>query len=175
MFYHKSGRYHSDEDSVSVRISEVPDTLYHPRAINSPAAWIRHNEALLENARQATAERRAAQGIEASLYRCSQSPTRISDPIHSSHERSGVMFQRLLKDESAKITYTNSTWFAPHFSWNPEFLEVAYLFIPDIESEARLCYWANCWDSVATIQRLLTTAIEHGIRFYLALPPDSVR
>ena len=165
----------SDEDLGPGRISEVPDTLYHPRAINSPAAWIRHNETLLENARRATAGPRASQGIEATLYRRSQSPTRISDPIHSSHERPEIMFQRLLRDESAKITYTASTWFAPHFAWNSDFLEVAYLFIPDVESEARLRYWANCWDSVVTVKRLLTTAIEHGIRFYLALPPDSVR
>ena len=165
----------SDEDSMSICITEVPDTLYHPRAINSPAAWIRHNETLLANARRATSVWRAAQGVEAPLYCRSQSPTRISNPIHSSHERPEVMFQRLLKDESAKITYTNSTWFAPHFAWNPEFLEAAHLFIPDIESEARLRYWANCWDLIGTIQRLLTTAIEHGIHFYLALPPDSVR
>ncbi|EDR09657.1 uncharacterized protein LACBIDRAFT_318948 [Laccaria bicolor S238N-H82] len=165
----------SDEDFTAVRITEVPDTLYHPRAINSPAAWIRHNEALLENARRTTTARRTAQGIEASPYRRSQSPTQISEPIHSSHERPEVMFRRLLKDESAKITYTSSTWFAPHFAWNPEYLEVAYLFIPDVESEARLRYWANCWDTVGTIRRLLTIAIEHGIRFYLALPPDSVR
>ena len=165
----------SDDDLSPIRIAEVPDTLYHPRAINSPAAWIRHNETLLGNARRATADRRASQGIEASPYRRSQSPTRISDPIHSSHERPEVMFQRLLKDESAKITYTASTWCAPQFAWNPEFLEAAYLFIPDIESEARLRYWANCWDSIATVKKLLTTAIEHGIRFYLALPPNLVR
>jgi hypothetical protein len=36
-------------------------------------------------------------------------------------------------------------------------------------------YWANCWDSIATTQRLLTTAVEHGLRFYLALPPDRIR
>ncbi|EDR00954.1 uncharacterized protein LACBIDRAFT_333674 [Laccaria bicolor S238N-H82] len=165
----------SDDDYMSVRITEVPDILYHPRAINSPAAWIRHNDTLLENARKATTARRAAQGIKTSPYCRSQSPTCISEAIHSPHERTEVMFQRMLKDESAKITYTKSTWSAPHFAWNPEFLEVAYLFIPDVESEARLRYWANCWDSVGTVRKLLTTAIEHGIRFYLALPPDAVR
>ncbi|EDR09697.1 uncharacterized protein LACBIDRAFT_319060 [Laccaria bicolor S238N-H82] len=165
----------SDDDLMTARILEVPDTLYHPRAINSPAAWIRHNENLLTNARQGTADRRASQGIGSTPFRRSQSPTRISDPIHSSHERPEIMFQRLLRDESAKITYTTSTWFAPHFAWNPEFLEAAYLFIPDEESEARLRYWANCWDSVGTVKRLLTIAIEHGIRFHLSLPPDSVR
>ncbi|KIJ89453.1 hypothetical protein K443DRAFT_16106 [Laccaria amethystina LaAM-08-1] len=68
------------------------------------------------------------------------------------------MFQRLLKDESAMITYTN---------------KAVYLFIPDVESDTCLRYWANCWDTVITVWKLLTTAIEHSIRFYLALPPDS--
>ena len=85
------------------------------------------------------------------------------------------MFRHLLKDESAKITYTESTWFAPHYAWNPDFLEVAFIFIPDIESQVRMRYWANCWDSISTTQKLLTKAIEHGLRFYLALPQDRVR
>ena len=81
----------------------------------------------------------------------------------------------MLKDESAKITYTASTWFAPSFAWNSDFLEAAYIFVPDIESEARLRYWANCWDTIGTTQRLLSTAIEHGLKFYLALPQDRLR
>ena len=85
------------------------------------------------------------------------------------------MFRRLLKDKSAKITYTESTWFAPHYAWNPDFLEVTFIFIPDIESQARMRYWANCWDSISTTQKLLTKAIEHRLWFYLALPQDRVR
>lgn len=85
------------------------------------------------------------------------------------------MFRRMLKDESAKITYTESTWFAPDFAWNADFLETAYIFIPDIESEARLRYWANCWDTIGTVHKLLSTAIEHGLKFYLALPQDHLR
>jgi hypothetical protein len=85
------------------------------------------------------------------------------------------MFRRLLKDESAKITYTASTWCALHYTWNADFLEVAFISPLDIESKACMWYWANCWDSIATTQRLLTTAVEHGLRFYLALPPDRIR
>ena len=85
------------------------------------------------------------------------------------------MFRHLLKDKSAKITYTESTWCAPHYTWNTDFLEAAFIFIPGIESEARMRYWANCWDTIRTAKTLLTTAIEHGLRFYLALPPDRIR
>ena len=85
------------------------------------------------------------------------------------------MFRCLLKDESAKITYTESMWCAPHYAWNADYLEAAFIFIPDIESESWMRYWANCWDTIDTAQRLLTTAIEHGLRFFLALPPDRVR
>ena len=44
-----------DEQSDSIndgpiRFSEVPDTLYHPQAVNSPAAWIHCNDELLATA-----------------------------------------------------------------------------------------------------------------------------
>ena len=162
-------------DDGSTRFLEVPDVLYHPRAVNSPAAWIRRNEELLVKARRHTAELRAARGESGSSLRRSQSPTRLADPYFAPHERPEVMFRRLLKDESAKITYTESTWCAPHYAWNADFLEAAFIFVPDIESEARMRYWANCWDKIGSAQTLLTTAIEHGLRFYLALPPDRVR
>lgn len=162
-------------DDGYTRFPDVPDVLYHPRAVNSPAAWIRRNEELLNNARRYTAELRTARGENTVSLRRSQSPTRLSDPYFEPHERPEVIFRRLLKDESAKITYTESTWFAPHYAWNPDFLEVAFIFIPDIESQARMRYWANCWDSISTTQKLLTKAIEHGLRFYLALPQDRVR
>ncbi|EDR14136.1 uncharacterized protein LACBIDRAFT_305651 [Laccaria bicolor S238N-H82] len=165
----------TDEDLLFVRFVEVPEVLYHPRAVNSPAAWIRFNVKKLEQSRRQTSEARAARGIDPSPYRRSQSPARLSDPFFVSHERPEVMFRRMLKDESAKITYTESTWFAPGFAWNADFLETAYIFIPDIESEARLRYWANCWDTIGTIHRLLSTAIEHGLKFYLALPQDRLR
>ncbi|EDR05612.1 uncharacterized protein LACBIDRAFT_302978 [Laccaria bicolor S238N-H82] len=168
-----SGSDSSEEDAT--RFPEVPDILYHPRAVNSPAAWIRRNEELLTSARRHTAELRTARGDNTTPLCRSQSPIRLSDPYFSPHESPEVMFRRLLKDESAKITYTASTWCAPHYAWNSDFLEAAFIFVPDIESEARMRYWANCWDTTATIQRLLTTAVEHGLRFYLALPPDRVR
>ena len=169
-----------DEQSDSTqdefdRFPEVPDILYHPWAVNSPAAWIRRNDELLSNARRYTAELRAARGDDITSLRRSQSPACLSDPYFAPHKRPEVMFRRLLKDESAKITYTESTWCAPHYAWNADFLETAFIFIPDIESESRMRYWANCWDTVGTTQRLLTIAIEHGLRFFLALPPDRVR
>ena len=81
----------------------------------------------------------------------------------------------MLRDESAKITYTKSTWCTPVYAWNPTFLDVAHIFVPDIQSEARLCYWANCWDTLGTTKRLFTTAIEHGILFFLAISLDHTR
>ncbi|KIK07584.1 hypothetical protein K443DRAFT_128972 [Laccaria amethystina LaAM-08-1] len=162
-------------DDECINFPEVLDILHHPRAVNSPAAWIRRNEELLVNARRSTAELRAARGEDVIPLRRSQSPARLSDPYFAPHERPEVMFRRLLKDESAKITYTESTWCAPHYAWNMDFLATAFIFVPDIESEARMRYWANCWDTIGTSQRLLTIAIEHGLRFYLALPPDRVR
>jgi hypothetical protein len=169
-----------DESSDStndecINFPEVLDILHHPRAVNSPAAWIRRNEELLANARRSTAELRAAHGEDVIPLRRSQSPAHLSDPYFAPHERPEVMFRRLLKDESAKITYTESTWCAPHYAWNMDFLATAFIFVPDIESEACMRYWANCWDTIGTSQRLLTIAIEHGLRFYLALPPDRVR
>ena len=162
-------------DDEAITFPEVPDILYHPRAVNSPAAWIRRNEELLAVARRSTAELRAARGEDVTPLCRSQSPARLSDPYFAPHERPEVMFRRLLKDESAKITYTESTWCAPHYAWNMDFLENAFIFVPNIESEACLRYWANCWDTIGTSQRLLTIAIKHGLRFYLALPPDRVR
>ena len=163
----------STEDDIS--FPEVPDTLYHPRAVNSPAAWIRRNDELLATARRQTTELRLSRGEDITLRRRSQSPTRLSDPYFAPHESPEVMFRRLLKDESAKITYTESTWCAPHYAWNMDFLEAAFIFVPDIESEARMRYWANCWDTLGTTKALLTKAIEHGLRFYLALPADRIR
>lgn len=32
-----------DEDLECVKFIEIPDILYHPHAVNSPAAWIRYN------------------------------------------------------------------------------------------------------------------------------------
>lgn len=165
----------NSSDDVFISFPEVPDILYHPRAVNSPAAWICCNEELLSNAHRHTAELQTASGEDTISLCHSQSPTRLSDPYFAPHERPKVMFRRLLKDESAKITYTESTWCAPHYAWNAEFLETTFIFVPDIESEACMRYWANCWVTVATSQRLLTTAIEHGLRFYLALPPDHIR
>ena len=165
----------TDEDLTSVTFPEVPDILYHPRAVNSPAAWIRYNAKKLDEARRRTSELRSARGDEPSPYRRSQSPTRLSDPFFASHDKPEVMFRRMLKDESAKITYTASTWSAPDYAWNPDFLENAYIFVSNIESEARLRYWANCWDTIGTTHKLLTTAIEHGLKFHLALPQDRLR
>ncbi|EDR05226.1 uncharacterized protein LACBIDRAFT_329903 [Laccaria bicolor S238N-H82] len=113
------------------RFPEVPDNLYHPHTVNSPAAWIRCNDELLIE--------------EITPLHRSQSPVHLSDPYFAPHEKPEVMFQCLLKDESVKIT------------------------------EARMRYWANCWDTTRTAKTLLTTAIEHGLRFYLALPPDRIR
>ena len=143
--------------------------------MNSPAAWIRDNAKKLEQLRCQTSEMRTARGDDPSPYRRSQSPIRLSDTLFATHEKPEVMFQRMLKDESAKITYTESTWFAPGFAWNTDFLEAAYIFILDIECEARLRYWANCWNTIGTIRRLLTIAIEHGLKFHLALPLDRLR
>ena len=171
----QSGNSSTDEDLLSVRFTEVPDVLYHPRAVNSPAAWIRFNVKKLKQSQRQTSEARAARGVDPSPYRRSQLPTRLSDPFFISHERPEVMFRRMLKDKSAKITYTESTWFAPNFVWNTDFLETAYIFIPDVESEAQLRYWANCWDTIGTVQRLMSTAIEHGLKFHLALPQDRLR
>lgn len=162
----------TDEDLLFVTFPEIPDILYHPRAVNSPAAWIRYNAKKLDESRRRTLELRAARGDNTSSLCRSQSPTRLLDPFFVSHKRPEVMFWRMLKDESAKITYTMSTWFAPDFAWNSDFLEAAYIFVPDIESQARLRYWANCWDTVGTTRRLLTIAIEHGLKFHLALPLD---
>ena len=160
------------EDFLCVTFEELSDELYDPRAVNSPAAWIHNNEQKMERARHQTTIRREARGDPPNTQRHSQSPSRLSDPYYISHDRPEIMFTRMLQDESAKITYTESTWSAPVYAWNPDFLEVAHIFIPDIESKARLRYWANCWDSLGTVKRLLTTAIEHGIRFFLALSLD---
>ena len=162
----------TNEDFLCVRFEELSDQLYNPRAINSLAAWIRHNDQKLERARQQAINNRDTRSDVYSTHRRSQSPTRLSEPYYVAHERPEVMFRRMLRDESAKITYTESIWSAPAFAWNPDFLEVAHIFVPDIESEARLRYWANCWNTLGTVKRLLTTAIEHGIRFFLALSPD---
>ena len=143
--------------------------------VNSPAAWICHNEELLTGARRHTAELQTACGEDIIALRRSQSPARLSDPYFAPHERPEVMFRRLLKDESAKITYTESTWYAPHYAWNSDFLETAFIFVPDMESEACMRYWVNCWDTVGTARRLLTITVEHGLRFFLALPPDHIR
>ena len=163
------------KDLECVKFIEIPDILYHPHAVNSPAAWIHYNAKKLDESRCRTSDLRAARGDVPSPYHHSQSPTRLSDPFFVSHNRPEVMFWRMLKDESAKITYTTSTWFAPSFAWNTDFLEAAYIFIPDIESKARLRYWANCWDTIGTVQRLLSTTIEHGLKFHLALPLDRLR
>lgn len=164
----------TDEDFKTIKFKSVPDILYHPRAINSPAAWIRHNNEKLAKARRDTEESRSTRG-ELQVRAHSQSPIRLNDPYFTMHERPEIMFRRLLKDDAAKITYTDSTWCAPSFAWNTEFLDVACLFIPDTESEARLRYWANCWDTVTNVRRLLTLAIEHGIKFHLALLPHHLR
>ena len=163
------------EDFLCVTFEELSDELYDPRAVNSPAAWICNNEQKMEQARHQTTIRREARGDPPNTQRHSQSPSRLSDPYYISHERPEIMFARMLQDESAKITYMESTWSAPVYAWNPDFLEVAHIFIPDIESEARLRYWANCWDSLGTVKQLLTTAIEHSICFFLALSLDRAR
>ena len=129
----------------------------------------------MERARRQAADRRTVKGDHHASRRFSQSPARLSDPYYIAHEKPEVMFRRMLRDESAKITYTESLWSAPAFTWNPEFLEVAHIFIPDIESEARLRYWANCWNTLGSVKRLLTTAIEHGVRFFLAISLDRAR
>ena len=67
-------------DDGYTRFPDMPDVLYHPRAVNSPAAWIRRNEELLNNARRYTAELRTARGENTVSLRHSQSPTRLSDP-----------------------------------------------------------------------------------------------
>ena len=161
----------TDDEYDSIRFEPIPDTLYHPRVINSPAAWIRHNNEKLAKARRYAEENHISGGQLAQ----SQSPIRLTDPYFTAHERPEVMFRRMLKDDAAKITYTESTWCAPDFAWNTDFLEAACLFIPDVESEARLRYWANCWDTITNVRRLLSIAIEHGIKFHLALPPHHVR
>ena len=155
------------DDSMVTRLETVPDSLCHPRAINSPAAWIRHNNEKLAKACRLAEDNRTTRG--GPLY--VQSPIRLTDPYFTANERPEVMFRRMLKDDAAKITYTESTWCAPSFAWNNDFLDVACLFIPDVESEARLRYWANCWDTITNVRRLLTIAIEHGIKFHLALLP----
>ena len=165
----------TDEDFLYVRFEELSDQLYDPRAVNSPAAWIRHNEQKLERARRQASIQRDVRGDHPGMQRRSQSPSRLSDPYYITHERPEVMFRRMLRDESAKITYTESTWCAPIYAWNPTFLDVAHIFVPDIQSEARLRYWANCWDTLGTTKRLFTTAIEHGIRFFLAISLDRAR
>ena len=165
----------SPTDDGHINFREVQDILYHPRVVNSPAAWIRRNEELLTSTRRRTAELQMAHGEDIIPLHHSQSPARLSDPYFAPHERPEVMFRRLLKDESARITYTESTWYAPHYPWNSDFLETAFIFVPDMESEARMRYWANCWDTVGTARRPLTIAVEHGLRFFLTLPPDRIR
>ena len=162
----------TDEDFLCVHFEELSDELFDPRAVNSPAAWIRHNDQKLERAQRQAADHRNTRGDLQVTHHRSQSPVRLSDPYYVEHEKPKIMFRRMLWDESAKITYTESIWSAPAFAWNLDFLEVAHFFIPDLESEAHLCYWANCWNTLGTVKRLLTTAIEHGICFFLALPLD---
>lgn len=89
----------SPTDDRHIDFREVQDILYHPQVVNSPAAWICHNEELLTSARHRTAELRTAREEDIIPLRRSQSPARLSDPYFAPHERTEVMFRRLLKDE----------------------------------------------------------------------------
>ena len=161
----------TNKDLLFVDFPEIPDILYHPCAVNSPAAWIRFNAEKLDKSRHQTSQLHAARGDNPSPYRCLQPPTCLSDPIFASHERPEVMFQRMLKDESAKITYMESTWFAPGFTWNEEFLETAYIFIPERQKRSP----AEVLGQLLGHHRDGMETPEHGLKFHLALPQDCLR
>ena len=83
----------TDEDFLCVCFEELSDQLYNPRAVNSPAAWIHHNEQKLEQARRQASIQWDARGDRPGMQRHSQSPSRLSDPYYITHERPEVMFR----------------------------------------------------------------------------------
>ncbi|EDR04509.1 uncharacterized protein LACBIDRAFT_330399 [Laccaria bicolor S238N-H82] len=127
----------TNEEFLCIRFEELSDELYDPRAVNSPAAWIRQNDQKLERARRQAADRRGTGDHLFSTY----ATGRIGENnLHGEH-----LVSTCIRLESG------------------------------LSGDSRLRYWANCWNTLGTVKRLLTTAIEHGIRFFLAISLDRAR
>ena len=62
------------------------------------------------------------------------------------------------------------TWLSKKpLNWNPDFLEVGYLLIPDPKAQARLRYWAAGSSDVLSMAAILFKAICFGIPFAIGL------
>ena len=77
----------TDDDSFCTLFEELSDELYHPRAVNSPATWIRHNNQKMEQARRQAADRRVARG-DLPTHSASLNPPLVYQSPTTPHTRS---------------------------------------------------------------------------------------
>ena len=54
-------------------------------------------------------------------------------------------------------------------NWNPDFLDVGYLLVPDPKSQARLRYWAACSSDSSSMAAILFKAIAFGLPFAIGV------
>lgn len=95
----------------------------------------------------------------------------VPPPPSRDREIGKIEFIRNLKEWGRKLTTPGSTFSVPtFFKWNAVFLEHGYLYV-EASSEFRMRYWANCWESVTDVQKVLVTAIEHGLPFKICTDP----
>ena len=63
-----------------------------------------------------------------------------------------------------------ATWTSKKsLNWNPEFLEVGYLLVPDPKAQAWLCYWAAGLSDALSMAAILFKAIRFSIPFAIRL------
>lgn len=72
------------------------------------------------------------------------------------------------------MTYEGEVFHIPvSYSWNSTMLSDAFLILDTPQSELRFRYWAATSPNLTSIT-ILTKAIEHGVRFSLAIPQTAI-
>ncbi|KIM36523.1 hypothetical protein M413DRAFT_78124 [Hebeloma cylindrosporum] len=85
-------------------------------------------------------------------------------------ERPMKIFRNAFKDLAGKLTFTEDLFMLTQANvWDPQFVNIGYLHIPDWRSQVRMHYFANCVDTIRHIQPVLTMAIEHRLTFQVGV------
>ena len=81
-----------------------------------------------------------------------------------------AVFIKKLRELASQYTSTVNPWTSKRpLTWNPDYLEVGYLLIPDIHVQAQLCFWAACSRDTSTMAALLFKAVCHGLLISISI------
>jgi len=149
---------------LSIPQSTPPATVAS-RWVQAMSASSSHSSS---RASSAAHQSRSLGDCDSQQWSASPQHTHSSSVIAMPNQR--AVFVENLHELAGQYSSTVDPWMSRKpLAWNPDYLEVGYLLIPNVWAQAQLCYWAACSRDAHTTLTLLFKAICHGLPFSIGI------